>query len=41
MQNILSGEQTPIQVSQLALGSYSLTLSNETQNLKIFKLIKT
>ena len=39
MQNILSGEQTPIQVSQLALGSYSLTLSNETQNLKIFKLI--
>ena len=41
MQNILSGEQTPIQVSQLAPGSYSLTLNNETQNLKTFKLIKT
>tara|TARA_B110000093_G_scaffold168771_1_gene196177 strand:- start:420 stop:893 length:474 start_codon:yes stop_codon:yes gene_type:complete len=41
MQDKLSAEQTPIQVSQLALGSYSLTLSNETQNLKIFKLIKT
>ena len=40
MQNILSGEQTPIQVSQLAPGSYSLTLNNETQNLKTFKLIK-
>ena len=41
MQNILSTEQTPIQVSQLAPGSYSLTLNNETQNLKTFKLIKT
>jgi hypothetical protein len=41
MQDKLSAEQTPIQVSQLAPGSYSLTLSNETQNLKIFKLIKT
>ena len=41
MQNILSAEQTPIQVSQLAPGSYSLTLNNETQNLKTFKLIKT
>ena len=40
MQNILSAEQTPIQVSQLAPGSYSLTLNNETQNLKTFKLIK-
>ena len=40
MQNILSSEQTPIQVSQLAPGSYSLTLNNETQNLKTFKLIK-
>jgi hypothetical protein len=40
MQNILSTEQTPIQVSQLAPGSYSLTLNNETQNLKTFKLIK-
>ena len=41
LQNILSAEQTPIQVSQLAPGSYSLTLNNETQNLKTFKLIKT
>ena len=41
MQNILSAEQTPIQVSQLAPGSYSITLNNETQNLKTFKLIKT
>ena len=40
MQDILSTEQTPIQVSQLAPGSYSLTLKNETQNLKTFKLIK-
>ena len=40
IQDILSGEQTPIQVSQLAPGSYSLTLNNETQNLKTFKLIK-
>lgn len=40
MQNILSAEQTPIQVSQLDPGSYSLTLNNETQNLKTFKLIK-
>ena len=41
MQDILSEEQTPIQVSQLAPGSYSLTLNNETQNLKTFKLVKT
>ena len=40
MQNILSAEQTPIQVSQLAPGSYSLTLNNETQNLKTFNLVK-
>ncbi|MFT6815612.1 MAG: hypothetical protein ACJAZ3_001522 [Sphingobacteriales bacterium] len=40
MQDILSAEQTPIQVSQLAPGSYSLTLNNESQNLKTFKLIK-
>ena len=40
-QDKLSAEQTPIQVSQLAPGSYSLTLSNETQNLKTFKLIKS
>ena len=41
MQDVLSADQTPIQVSQLAPGSYSLTLNNETQNLKTFKLIKT
>lgn len=41
LQNILSAEQTPIQVSQLAPGSYSLTLNNETQNLKTFKLVKS
>lgn len=41
MHNILNGEQTPIQVSQLAPGSYSLTLHNESQNLKTFKLVKT
>jgi len=41
MQNILSAEQTPIQVSQLAPGKYSLTLNNETQLLKTFELIKT
>ena len=40
MQNILTAAQTPIQVSQLAPGSYSLTLNNDTQNLKTFKLIK-
>ena len=41
LQDVLSAEQTPIQVSQLAPGSYSLTLNNETQNLKTFKLVKT
>ena len=41
MQNILSAEQTPIQVSQLALGNYSLTLKSETKILKTFKLVKT
>lgn len=40
LQDILSAEQTPIQVGQLAPGSYSLTLNNQTQNLKTFKLIK-
>lgn len=37
----LSGEQTPIQLTQLAPGNYSLTLNSETQNLKTFKLVKT
>nr|WP_294862741.1 T9SS type A sorting domain-containing protein [uncultured Fluviicola sp.] len=41
MQNLLSSEQTPIQVSQLASGSYSLTLNNPDQQLKTYKLIKT
>ncbi|MDA9563985.1 T9SS type A sorting domain-containing protein [Flavobacteriales bacterium] len=41
MQDVLTAEQTPIQVSHLAPGSYSLTLNNETQNLKTFKLVKT
>ena len=41
MQDKLSAEQTPIQVSQLAPGAYSLTLNNQTQNLKTFKLVKT
>lgn len=40
LQDILSAEQTPIQVGQLAPGSYSLSLNNQTQNLKTFKLIK-
>ena len=41
LQNVLSAEQTPIQVGQLAPGSYSLILNNQTQNLKTFKLVKT
>ena len=40
LQDKLSAEQTPIQVSQLAPGSYSLTLNNDRQNLKTFQLIK-
>ena len=39
-QGKLSTEQTAIQVSQLAPGRYSLTLNNETEKLKTFKLIK-
>ena len=39
-QNLLSGEVTSIQVSQLALGSYSIKLSKENQSLKSFKLVK-
>lgn len=41
MQDILSAEQTPIRISQLAPGSYALTLNNGIQNLKTFKLVKT
>ena len=40
-QGILSAEETPVQVSELASGSYSLILNNGTQNLKTFKLVKT
>ncbi len=40
MQNLLSAEQTPIQLTQLSAGSYSLTLKNEAQNLKQFNLVK-
>jgi hypothetical protein len=40
LQDKLSAAQTPIQVSQLAPGGYSLILNNETQNLKTFNLIK-
>ena len=39
-QNLLSGEVTSIQVSQLALGSYTIKLSKENQSLKSFKLVK-
>jgi len=41
IQDILSSYETPVQVSQLAPGNYSLTLNNGTQNLKTFKLVKT
>ena len=37
----LTAEQTLIPVSQLATGSYSITLNNPKENLKTFKLIKT
>jgi len=41
LQDKLSSEQTPIKVSQLAPGNYSITLTNEMQNLKTFKLVKS
>jgi hypothetical protein len=41
MQNILSAEQTPIQVSQLAPGAYSLSINDQKGQLKNFKLIKS
>ena len=49
LQNILSAEQTPIQVSQLAPGSYSLEIIFENNNngslslpkRKTFKLVKS
>ena len=39
-QNLLSGEVTAIQVSHLAIGTYSIRLSKENQSLKSFKLVK-
>ena len=41
LQDKLTGEQTTIQVSKLATGSYSVVLKDHTQNLKTFNLIKT
>jgi hypothetical protein len=41
MQNILSAEQTPIHVGQLAPGSYSLSINDKKGQLKNFKLIKS
>lgn len=40
LQEKLVAEQTPIQVSHLAPGTYSITLNNETTQLKVYKLIK-
>lgn len=40
IQDKLSSLQTPIQVSQLAPGAYSLILNNHAQKLKTFQLIK-
>ena len=39
-QDKLSAEQTAIQVSKLAAGSYSLVLTNKAQKLKTFRLVK-
>jgi len=41
MQNKLFAEQTPIQLVHLAAGGYSLVLTNETQKLKTFRIVKT
>ena len=40
LHNQLSSELTPIQVSHLSPGSYSVTLESQNQPLKTFKLIK-
>lgn len=40
LQGKISGEMTELNVGQLPSGNYSLTLKNENQNLKTFKLIK-
>lgn len=41
LQDVLSAEQTPIEVHQLAPGNYSVMLTKESQKLKAFKLVKT
>jgi hypothetical protein len=41
LQDNLSLELTSIQVSQLSVGTYSLTLNNGSVKLKTFKLIKS
>lgn len=41
LQDKLTAEQTTIQVSKLATGSYSVVLKDHTRNLKTFNLIKT
>ena len=41
LQDKLTAEQTTIQLSKLATGSYSVVLKDHTQNLKTFNLIKT
>lgn len=40
LEDKLSAEQTPIQVSHLAPGNYTISLKSEGQNLKTFKLVK-
>lgn len=40
LQNLLTAELTPIHVSELPVGSYSLTLTTNATILKTFKLIK-
>lgn len=41
VQDKLSEELTLIEVGHLAPGNYSISLNNKTENLKIFKLVKT
>ncbi|MEY3237371.1 MAG: hypothetical protein RI883_1472 [Bacteroidota bacterium] len=41
LQDKISSELTALQVGHLAPGSYSLTLNNDTLNLKTFKLVKS
>ena len=39
--NMLTSENNTIEVSQLTVGTYSLQLSDESQNRKTFKFIKS